>query len=325
MKSNERLVYYFELLVGVNKTAASPPTLNEVIDRIEQAFNAGEASLELNKGTGIIQILDIEKDLEREIVTFYVRHSDKNGADVYFADPGAGTSRVERKRAGEGRGYGAHFVVSLTTRAGTDCVYAAMLEQVSGVNSSLIVRLLQSILRKMYQADPKLFVCDALNGARDRAGNPKKVGFRPMLDLRGLPSNQFVRDLEAGTVQEVQLIEEQNGEQLGARPWLRPDAKVMKFKVHDPGRLLKKPWEELNKLFKEQSEAEGYQRARIKFKRDDGETDSVLIDSLTGDMLDRRYVKSKRFSDIDPGLDECSDGIVDHFAELIASELVATR
>lgn len=325
MKSTERLIYFFELLVDVNKEAASPPLLTAIVEKLSEAFNASKAVLELNKGTGSIEILDMNVDENRQLVTFYFRHADKNGADVYFADPKAGTSRIERKRAGEGRGYGGHFTVSLIPRAGSQDVYAAMLEQAPGVNSSLVTRLLQSILRVMYQANPKLFVCDDISGARDRNGAPKQVGFRPMLSLRGLPSQQLIADLERGTVQEVQLIEDRQGAQFGARQWLREDAKVVKLKVVDPARAVQNMWDNLTTVFRERNAADNVNRARIKFKRVDGETDSVEVDAETGDILDRRYVKAKRISDLDPGLDECSDGIVPHFAQIIETELIANR
>lgn len=325
MKANERLLYFFELLVDTNKEKASPPPLREVVDKFQIALAASEAVLELNKGAASIEILDLAVDDGRELATFYFRYADKNGADVYFADPLAGTSRVERKKHGEGRGFGGHFVVSLTPRAGNDNVYSAILEGVPGVNSSFVVRLLQSILRVMYQADGNLFVCDDISGARDRQGNPKKVGFRPMLSLRGLPSAQFVADLQAGTVLEVQLIEDKNGVQLGARPWLVEDASVVKLRVIDPARTIANMWDRLTTVFRERHEADGIGRARIKFRRADGGTETVEVDAETGNMLDQRYVKATRIEGVDPILDECADRIVPHFAALIEAELVANR
>lgn len=325
MKANERLIYFFELLVEVNKEAASPPPFSEVVEKFKIAFDNSTAVLELNKGSASIEILDMAIDADRQLVTFYLRHADKNGADVYFADPAAGTSRIERKREGEGRGFGGHFTVSLVPRAGTDTVYAAMLEGVPGINSSFVVRLLQSILRTMYRANPNLFICDDISGARDRHGAPKQVGFRPMLSLRGLPSTQFVADLEAGTVQEVQLIEDKFGAQFGARPWLREEASIVKLKVHDPGRAIVQMWNSLTTVFREKHETDGVGRARIKFRRADGELDTVDVDAETGGMLDSRYVKAKRITAIDPSLDECADHIVAHFAEVIEAELLANR
>ncbi|MEO1610472.1 MAG: hypothetical protein AAFR90_14300, partial [Pseudomonadota bacterium] len=59
----------------------------------------------------------------------------------------------------------------------------------------------------------------------------------------------------------------------------------------------------------------GYERARIKFVKYDGDTETVDIDTASGNTLTHDlYVKSNRISDIDPPLDESSDKIVDHFA-----------
>ena len=324
MKNDERLIYFFDLFIDVNKQAASPPSAHDVFATIETAFKNSQASLAVNKKTATIQITDMRFDYGQELVTLYFRYADKRGADVYFADTEANTSRVERKRGGEGRGFGAHLTISLRQQNGMPNVYFAMLEKANGVNSTIVLRLLQSILRELYRADENLFTCDDISGARDRNGAPKRIGFRPMLELRGLPSDQFISDLEEGTLEEIHLIEDKEATQFGAHPWLNQKESVVRLKagVGVPG--VAQLWGTLKQMFSAEAK-KGYKKAKIKFRRADGEADAVDVDAETGALLDQRYIKSKRISAIDPPLDECSDHIVNHFAVIINAEVVANR
>ncbi|WP_457587230.1 hypothetical protein [Ensifer canadensis] len=324
MKNNERLIYFFDLHIDVNKKAASPPSARDVFNIVESAFRKSEARLHVNKKTATIQIIDLRFDDVEEIVTLYVRYADKRGADVYFADTDANTSRVERKKFGEGRGFGAHLSVSLRPEAGSPNTYLAMLEKANGVNSSLVLRLLQSIFRELYRSDENLFTCDDISGARDRAGVPKKVGFRPMLELKGLPSEQFISDLEEGSLQEIHLIEDKEKKQFGAHPWLHEKQNVVRLTPGAGVPGVAQLWGNLKTVFSAEAK-NGYKKARIKFRRADGQPDTVEVDAETGALLDQRYVKAKRIGDVDPVLDECADAIVPHFAELVEAELIANR
>lgn len=324
LKNNERLIYFFDLHIDVNKKTASPPNAREVFHVIESAFKASRASLQVNKKTATVQVTDIRFDDTQDIVTLYVRYADRRGADVYFADTDANTSRIERKKAGEGRGFGAHLSVSLSQQAGSPNTYLAMLEKANGVNSTLVLRLLQSILRELYRADENLFTCDDISGARDRNGSPKKVGFRPMLELRGLPSEQFISDLEEGSLQEIHLIEDKESKQFGAHPWLHEKQNVLRLAAGAGVPGVSQLWNNLKGVFSAEAK-KGYNKARIKFRRADGQADTVEVDAETGTLLDQRYVKAKRIGDVDPPLDECADAIVPHFAQLIEAELVANR
>jgi hypothetical protein len=324
VKANERLVYFFEMNVSANKQAASAPAMADVMATLEQAFRESKTSLEINKQTATVEIVDLRIDDAQELATLFVRYSDKNGADVYFANPVENSSRVERKRDGEGRAYGAHLTISLKPRSPGSNVYATMLEKANGLSSTIVVRLLQSIFRTLYKADQNLFTCDDISGARTRDGKAKQVGFRPMLALKGLPSDQFISDLQDGTLKEIQLIEEREAKQVGARPWLVENQRILKLEAQPEKMHVANMWDNLKGLFAAESK-NGFGHARIKFRRADGEMESVDVDAETGGLLDHKYVKAKRIIDIKPPLDECADGIVEHFATLIEQELVDNR
>jgi len=323
VKARERLIYSFEVLIKTNKEKASPPTLREVVEKLVEAQSTGTATLLINKKTAIVEVVQIRFDVERNLATFFLRCADMNGADVYFANPNLKQSRVERKREGEGRAFGAHFTVSLSPRDAGGNVYSAILEKANNLSSTIVARLFQSILRAQYKSNPNLFTCDDISGARTRDGKPRQVGFRPMIELSGLPSEQFIADLEAGTLKEIQLIEQKEERQVGSRPWLVENQKIVKLAAKNAGPI-SDMWGNLRELFTEKAQ-DGVNRARIKFKRADGQSDTVDIDPETGGLLDQRYVKAKTIFGIDPPMDECADGIVPHFAAAIEAELVENR
>lgn len=324
MKSDERVVHFFDLAISTNKQRAAPPNSIDVFGKLKESIGSKSAVLEINAGQSVLDLADIKFDISKNTVSLYIRHTDKKAADVYFADTVAGTSRIERKKDAEGRGFGAHFSVSLKPETGAAQRYRVVLERVPGVNSSLIIRLLQHILREMYREDENLFTCDDISGARDRRGNAKKVGFRPMLALNGLPSDQFIADLEAGYLKDITLFEAIPSRQFGGRGWLTEQQRTVNLAVRSGAPGTGCLWNELLSLFSQQAQI-GFSRARIRFKRQDGQADAIDIDAATGDLLDQRYVKSKKIANIVPPLDECADRSVPHFVALIDQEVVASR
>lgn len=322
MKNNERRIYYYDASVKSSSKYANPPNMDEVIAAIKVQFDKGRAKHSILKGSATLEIGDISIDNERCFAILLVRISDTAAPDAFFSDPIKGTSRVERKQAGEGRGYAAHVLISTVETSGAPNNYLMVLEKNTGLHRHHIVRLIQAVLKDLYKREPDRFACDHIGGQRYK-GAPKRVNFRPMLELLGHPSKSLVQELEKGTLKEVSLIHSEEGSQLGGKPWLKTQEKVLKVKasISNP---IHNMWNQLVEVLKQQSE-NGYERARIKFKKDDNEHISLDIDTATGNSLDDRFVRTSRISDVKPLLDESSDLIVKHFADRMISLFLEAR
>jgi len=313
MRGAERRVYYYDVELGTNKKDASPPPMVDVINAIATRYEESKASHSINKDTATLEIGDMLIDEEEGHALLLVQISDRTAPDPYLSNPIEGTSRVVRKEEGEGRGFGAHLLVSLTAEPETPNTYRVLLEKNTGLHRSHVNRLLHAILRTLYQEDPTVFTCDHAGGQRTREGLPKQVEFRPMLEFTGHPSESLIQELEQGELKEISLIHNEQQGPLGGRAWLQKEERILKVKAKFTNRV-RNVWQNLQAVFAAQAQA-GYEHARIKFKTQDGESASVDIDTATGNtLLHDKYVKSRRITDIDPPMDESSDEIVEHFA-----------
>lgn len=323
MNGQERRIYFYDLAVGTNKEAAVSPPLPEVARVIEMRFRQGRTTHAINKSTAVLEVGDIRIDHKQEIAVFLLRISDKSAPDPYLSNPEKKRSRVIRKEEGEGRGYGAHLVLSLREDEKRPNHYLALLEKNIGLHRHHVARLLQAILRVLYKEDETVFTCDDVNGARDREKRPKKVGFRPMLSFSGHPSETLVEELEKGSLKDIILIHDEKKVQIGGRPWLHARESQLKLKANSKSKI-RKAWEEVKSIIGDN--ARKYEKARIRFINTDGDSQTVEIDSETGNtLLDERYVKSRNLKDIIPQLDESSDHIVDHLADKMIELLLENR
>lgn len=325
LRSTERSVLSFEVQVSASKAAASPPRMAEIVDVLIGQYEDGRAVMSLNRETATIEILDVLRDEENELVTFLFKYIDQLGSDVSFTNVETKVNRQAAKQEGEGRDFGAHMCLSLTESTNRPNLYPALIERVPGVSSTFISRLLNSIIRTLYKAQRDSFTCDDITGVRHRDGQPKQISFRPLLSFQGLPSDQLVSDLEEGSIQEIQLIKQQEREQFGAQPWLVESQRVVKLEVTNARPGAGALWGDLLGVFRSAADDDGVAQARIRFRRADGQADTIDIDAETGTLLDQRYVKSTIVADIDPPLGECPTGIVAHFADILRDAMIESR
>src|SRR5262245_4405148 len=126
MNGQERRIYFYDLGVGTNKEAASSPPLSEIVQVIETRFKQGKSTHAINKSTAVLEVGDIRIDDDQGTAVLLLRISDKTAPDPYLSNPEKKSSRVIRKEEGEGRGYGAHLVLSLREDEGRPHHYLAL-------------------------------------------------------------------------------------------------------------------------------------------------------------------------------------------------------
>jgi hypothetical protein len=253
----------------------------------------------------------------------FLRIADMTAPDAYFSNPTAGTSRVARKRKGEGRGFGAHLLVSLEEEPGRPHTYLTLLEKNHGLHRSHVERLLQAVLRGQYKEDDEPFSCPDPSGARDKEGKPKMVTFRPMLDFTGHPSETLLEELGAGVLKGISIVHAHHKQEVDGRPWLEASEDILRFKAKS-AKPIKNIWNEMKAFFAQKAGA-GYERARVKFQKADKTKETVEFDTATGNIVDERYVKKRLIKGISPVMDDSADAIVDHFAALMEEQLVEHR
>lgn len=299
--------------------------MREVVEALRARVEQKKAIHPINKGTAYLEIGEIRIVDEQNYAIALLRISDTTAPDAYYSNPNTGASRVVRKRKGEGRGFGAHLLISLVEEDGRPNNYLALLEKNQGLHRSHALRLFQAVLRGQYKESEgeEAFECADPSGARDREGRVKMIKFRPMLTFSGHPSEDLLRELEAGILKDITLVHSYEKKTLGSRPWLERKDDLLRFRATS-GKPLKDAWSELKAFFGENAK-KGYEKARVKFVKPDKTSEFVEFDTTTGNIIDERYVKTRLISDINPLMDDCSDAILDHFMARLEGELIEHR
>ncbi len=319
MRNDERRVRFFEVRVRPSKVDGMPPAMSDVLQQLKLRADGGNAQHDINAGSATLEIAAVDIDSAKNRAVLLLRISDRNGSDAYFSDPKNSTSRVERKQGNEGRGYGAHLLLSTSEYQGKPGIYAGILEVNTGLHIANVIRLLHGVLNDIYKEDAELFCSPHKSGKIGRDKKPKMVCFRPMFEFLGLPSDQLVSDLENGTLRDVVLIDSTTKTSMGSAPWLQQHETAITLKP--AASMISNVWSAVCSAAKAQVE-HGFSKARIRFKSPDNQQHTIDFDPDTGALLNDEYVKSIRLTAISPPLDESADALVPHFVKLLDQALV---
>ena len=230
--------------------------------------------------------------------------------------------RIIHKEPGEEGEYGCHVILSLQEQADRPNHYLALVERVTSISTSFIDRLLNGIIRNEYHENKEAFTCEDQSGVRDKHGNPKIIGFRPKLEFVGHPSDYFIQEIEQGELTGITLVESLKQTQIGGRPYLKQKEKQLVISI-DKNNLVKNLWNDLVGAMKSQSK--DWKTARIRYKKPSGNITNITMETTTGNVLEDKFVRSIRITDIDPVLDNSAQNIVRHLADSILEQLLNYR
>jgi hypothetical protein len=301
--------------------AAAPP-ISEVIGALQRKVAEGEAYHRINYRSEALTLRDIVIDDTNKLAILLITHADPSAPNAVYADIHRKTAEVIRKKPNEANEYGAHVIVSLAEEPHRPHTYLALIERVPTVGRALINRLLNAVINKICTQDESTFQCADQAGQRLPNGATKTVSYRPILSFSGHPSDDFIRDLEEGTLNGLMLYHAEEQVQLGRSPYLTKSETSLKVSV-DRRRLTSNLWANLKEtLF---GESEKWEKARIRFTNNKGRPASVSIASVSGNILDDSYVRTVNIRDINPHLDNSSTHIVQHLADKMIEELFVYR
>lgn len=210
--SKERLITFFDLKVTAyaqadrTKYNVPPFPLDTLIAKIQDLKAAGICPSARRKSE-TVYLADIDVDAARSRVVLLINLSDKAASDTVYTNPEANQRRVVPKVGDEGSDFSAHVVIKLNQ---VDGVYVTILELVHGLASSKIMRFLTFLFKQCSKVDPVAFTQPHPNGGVDLRNRPITVVTRHVASLAGHPSDQFMRDLDTGTISSIELIDKRN-------------------------------------------------------------------------------------------------------------------
>ena len=244
MKSDQRDVCLYDLEIYPSKAHAVAAPMSDVLAVLQTKVRECDAVHTINFRKEVLTLRDIIIDDTNSAAILLVTHADPAAPNAVYADMRKGTSEVIKKGPNEANEYGAHVVLSLIEEPHRPNTYLALVEKVPTVGRANIDRLLNAVIRNQYKSDENTFTCEDQTGLRLRDGTPKVISYRPILKFYGHPSEDFIRDLEEGTLKNVTLYHAEEQVQFGRSPYLIKNERTLRLHV-DRKKFVSDLWQNL--------------------------------------------------------------------------------
>lgn len=277
---------------------ATPKPLSEIIGQVSQLFSGGDRVLKKGRSEKSPKYYISDLKTQKNRVIILINRSDPTAPDAVSSDPENKKRVVHEKPPGHGGDSSAHLVIELNPDKG-DNYYVCVIETVfgSGLHASSITDYIRFLFQHCRKQFPEKYQIPHINGARNQDGEPLMVRHLHAVELQGHPSSEFERDLETGTLTNIELLDfSEKGaiwDEKGAvfessrAVILRPENKLM-TKLSATVRQVR------NNVIKKQI---NYPQMRLRFKNEKGEPRDATIETVTGNLLDEhKYIKRHTIS-----------------------------
>ena len=208
------------------------------------------------------------------------------------------------------------MTIKLSALDSTKETYYALLEGINDLSRSFVVRLLNALINDAHKATEfKLFEGRDLS-APNSGLNRKKIGYRPIFELSGYASMDFLNRIRSGKFLSLKLIKHKANVELGKRTYLSTQQQEVSFRVKEDE--LKKfkgdVWEDIKVAFGAAA-SEEWTAAEFSMKADTGQTVKVHYDLETENFSQLKFVRATHLNDIDPPLADGAEVVVQHLAK----------
>jgi hypothetical protein len=287
MKSNERTAKYYDCMVQSfsNRRIPGghplpPKSFSDLLTQL-QARLAVTQDLRSNRSrTETWHIADISINTAGTKAVILINRSDRLGADQAISDPSAGEFLVAEKEDNQGNASSAHVVILLSpVKPNT---YLTVVEEATGISTRDIENLLTQMLNKSRLANPGFFTVNDPSGDPDLAH-----AARYRFNFVGHPSDDFIAELEAGTIHGIELSDFQSRDQaFDDDGYTVEKKKVIELGVVDTGNSIAN----FLKSVCRKADSQNFSSIRVKFTDRNEYLRTVEVDART-----RRLVNEERF------------------------------
>ncbi|QJR01546.1 hypothetical protein HH800_04625 [Sphingobium yanoikuyae] len=320
MKSDERVIYFYDLAVTARTEHANLPPVRSLLEVIAAERAAGRFRTAGDRAGNLWHFLGpIEFDEDNQTATILIRSSDKRSPEYGYSNVNDGTLRLLEKDNHEGGDAAAHLVVSLLP-ADPD-TYIAVLEGVSGLSHRNVISLFNNLLTAFYANNPSHFTYPDPAGAKTRNGDIKRHEVKPKFKLIGHISDQLHQDIENGTIGDIELRNGRVNSTIGNDPFIRSKSFRLTLSVQadiPKANVLERLVTAI------QSKHATYDRAKIHFVDQTGHPKTVEIDVTTG-AVEQSYVQARRISAVFPPLRMTTDVILSRVSDPMKEMLIEYR
>lgn len=294
VQKDARNIQFFDLVVSRRATHAPYPALEKLAELWQEAVSDANYKPKTFNGDQVTALItDMKTDLATQTVTLLIDVSDQAAPDHTYRDHVARKARHLKKEISEGNGHAAHMVVSLVAETGKPNSYLAVLESMPTISPYRVRSTLNDIIRTLCGVSVSgRFTYEKPGGIR------KPVSFVPHIDLAGHPSDQFLRDIENGSINGLQLIATATQRTLGQDQFLKVDESLLRVKV---SRDIPVGQRLATILGAVKGEKDNFPKTRIYIQPEkNGKSFHIDLETESGKIISEAYVKSSRISAISP-------------------------
>lgn len=326
----KRTIYFYDIILtakgksradgNIADFAAQPKPLRTIIEDVEQLYGTGDNFLQ--KGHTLdsdsIYIQDLRVEAGRAI--FLINRCDPSSPDAVSANPIEKSRVVHVKPANHGGEYSAHVILKLDPERGNNhylCIFESA--HGSGLSATAIRSYLAHIIRhckKQKQSDYKI---PNINGATNKRGERLLVNHVHEVSFRGHPSDQFISDLQTGTLSSVELVSYSAvGAKWDENGFIKEKKRTIEL---EPNKDLIGDSLEAVRSVRDRvlGKAKRYSSIRLKFTTEHGEPKDVTMSTDTGDLnTPDAYVKKHAL-----GINLIKSNSFDNIQELIIRKMTS--
>jgi len=300
MRKDERAVYFFDAKskAWTRKFPEGLPGFPHYLlaKELEKLFKA-DLAVVMNgqRQQWYVQDMRVLDDRCEMLLNF----SDTGAADPTLMDRPKRRRRTVRKVGDEGMEHSAHIVWEYKSRTNNEpCVFK--LEAATGLGGTKVGVVLRRMLRTAQEATD-VFTTPDPDAKRDDKGNFLKIPARPLIELAGHPSKEFLDDLRRGELTEVELYTKKSQ----GTKWDAAGAALIETESvlvrPNPKRVTGKALALLKKITPQK--ADKYEYARVKFKSESDIEHTVRVFSENHNLVNEdKYLRKERIIEIGDNL-----------------------
>lgn len=321
--ADERDIFFYDIKIKSNSRAVvglPPVKANVIVDELIKLYENDNAYKEYKNKTEVIYISDIQLDTASGLVKILINRSDQNTADTILSNIQRGTRRVIKKEQGEGNDNSSHVIWVLNETPKKPNYYLLISEYSPGLGRGKVEAFINALLWKCAKIKPELFSIKHPDGSVDKKGNPKKINFRPMVELHGHLSKEFKEELRAGKFLGLEVYTPYEQQPYDAYKYTEEKNHTVQLVLSEKGKTAEK-WA-LVKSVCAKAHKDNQDFLRIRFENSEGANRSIQLHTESVDVAKGFiYIKKRKVKDFSKALlssyEEINPEIINKMTALI--------
>lgn len=270
--------------------------------------------------TATIYLKNIKIAPDKSEAILLINCSDRLAADTVLTKPRDKARREVRKRTGEGQDYSSHIIFRLKPVKGDPDSYDVAIESAPTLPIQRVQQHVNYLFRKCTYTFPDRYERSHPDGVKDKNGKDKKISVINHVELRAIPSEEMIADLNNGQLSNIELITDR----LKKTVWDDGNYAVEEKRIvcvkPELTNFLGKKYD-LIKSICGMGNKKKYELIKINFKLANGKhSRTAYLNTIDASPIDERYIKREFINfeiPLPTSCDEINDEVVGRMRKLM--------